>query len=174
MRRSQIRVQYGRRLRSAPFFSQRLECANCKQNCKPTAQYRTALVSQAVSACLNLGLCRVTTRLPPFSTISNLCSHFDRNWRPDFKPILPCLSYTHKEGRRLKRAVEESIMAEEHAKAITAVRAKLVEQRRDLVTDLGKTAKRRTKGSLIKLIAIQSAIDTLDKAYQDEKEDMVG
>ena len=65
-------------------------------------------------------------------------------------------------------------MVEEHAKAITAARAKLVEQRRDLVTDLGRTAKRRTKGNLIKLIAIQSAIDALDKAYQDEKVDMVG
>jgi len=65
-------------------------------------------------------------------------------------------------------------MAEERAKAITAARAKLVEQRRDLVTDIGRTAKRRTKGNLIKLIAIQSAIDALDKAYQDEKADMVG
>jgi hypothetical protein len=65
-------------------------------------------------------------------------------------------------------------MAEEHAKAITAARAKLVEQRRDLVTDIGGTAKRRTKRNLIKLIPIQSAIDALDKAYQDEKADMVG
>ena len=65
-------------------------------------------------------------------------------------------------------------MAEEHAKAITAARTKLVEQRRDLVTDLGRTAKRRTKGSLVKLIALQAAIDALDKAYQDEKADMVG
>jgi hypothetical protein len=77
---------------------------------------------------------------------------------------------------RSRQAVfkERAIMAEEHAKAITAARAKLVEQRRDLVTDLGRTAKRRTKGNLIKLIAIQSAIDALDKAYQDEKVDMVG
>ena len=65
-------------------------------------------------------------------------------------------------------------MAEEHAKAITAARAKLVEQRRDLVTDIGRTAKRRTKGSQVKLIALQAAIDALDKAYQDEKADMVG
>jgi hypothetical protein len=65
-------------------------------------------------------------------------------------------------------------MAEEHAKAITVARAKLVEQRRDLVTDIGRTAKRRTKGSLVKLIALQAAIDALDKAYQDEKADMVG
>ena len=42
-------------------------------------------------------------------------------------------------------AIGEAIMAEEHAKGITAARAKLVEQRRDLVTDLGKTAKRKTK-----------------------------
>ena len=55
-------------------------------------------------------------------------------------------------------------MAEEHAKAITAARAKLVEQRRDLVTDIGRTAKVRTKGNLIKL----------NKAYEDEKADMVG
>jgi len=72
------------------------------------------------------------------------------------------------------RAIGEAIMAEEHAKAVTAARAKLVAQRRDLVTDLGKTAKRRTKGNFIKLIALQSAIDALDKAYQDEKADMVG
>ena len=65
-------------------------------------------------------------------------------------------------------------MAEEHAKAITAARAKLVEQRRDLVSGIGRTAKRRTKGDLIKLIALQSAIDALDKAYEDEKADMVG
>jgi hypothetical protein len=65
-------------------------------------------------------------------------------------------------------------MAEEHAKAITAARAKLVEQRRDLVADIGRTAKVRTKGSVIKLIALQSAIDALDKAYEDEKADMVG
>ena len=65
-------------------------------------------------------------------------------------------------------------MAEEHAKAITAARAKLVEQRRDLVSDIGRTTKRRTKGNLVKLIALQSAIDILDKAYQDEKADMVG
>ena len=52
--------------------------------------------------------------------------------------------------------------------------AKLVEQRRDLVTDIGKTAKVRTKGNVIKLIALQSAIDALDKAYEDEKEDMAG
>jgi hypothetical protein len=65
-------------------------------------------------------------------------------------------------------------MAEDHAKAITAARAKLVEQRRDLVTDIGRTAKGRTKGNVSKLIALQSAIDALDKAYEDEKEDMVG
>ena len=65
-------------------------------------------------------------------------------------------------------------MAEDHAKAITAARAKLVEQRRDFVTDIGKTAKVRTKGNVIKLIALQSAIDALDKAYEDEKEDMAG
>ena len=65
-------------------------------------------------------------------------------------------------------------MAEEHAKAITAAREKLVAQRRNLVTDLGRTAKGRTKGNLIKLIALQSAIDALDKAYEDEKADMVG
>ena len=34
--------------------------------------------------------------------------------------------------------------------------------------------KGRTKGNLIKLIALQSAIDALDKAYEDEKADMVG
>jgi hypothetical protein len=66
------------------------------------------------------------------------------------------------------------MMAEEHAKAITVARAKLVEQRRDLVADIRRTAKRRTKGNFIKLIALQSAIDALDKAYQDEKADMVG
>jgi len=65
-------------------------------------------------------------------------------------------------------------MAEEHAKAITAARSKLVEQRRNLVTDIGKAAKGKTKGNLIKLIALQSAIDALDKAYEDEKADMVG
>jgi hypothetical protein len=78
------------------------------------------------------------------------------------------------EQEQTRDFLRRAIMAEEHAKAITAARAKLVEQRRDLVTDLGRTAKRRTKGNLIKLIAIQSAIDALDKAYQDEKEDMVG
>ena len=45
--------------------------------------------------------------------------------------------------------------------------------RRDLVTDIGRTAKRRAKGNLIKLIAIQQLIDALDKAYEDEKADMV-
>ena len=65
-------------------------------------------------------------------------------------------------------------MAEEHAKAITSARAKLVEQRRNLVTDIQKTGKGRTKGHLIKLIALKSAIDALNKAYEDEKADMVG
>jgi len=65
-------------------------------------------------------------------------------------------------------------MAEENAKATMAARAKLVEQRRDLVSDIGRTAKKRTKGTLVKLIALQAAIDALDKAYQDEKADMVG
>ena len=65
-------------------------------------------------------------------------------------------------------------MAEEHAKAITAARAKLVERRRNLVTGVGRTAKGRTKGNLTKLIVLQSAIDMLDKAYEDEKADMVG
>jgi hypothetical protein len=50
-------------------------------------------------------------------------------------------------------------MAEEHAKAITAAREKLVAQRRNLVTDLGRTAKGRTKGNLIKVITLQAAID---------------
>ena len=65
-------------------------------------------------------------------------------------------------------------MAEELAKAITTARAKLVEQRRNLVTGVGRTAKGRTKGKLTKLIVLQSAIDMLDKAYEDEKADMVG
>jgi len=65
-------------------------------------------------------------------------------------------------------------MAEQHAKAITSARAKLVEQRRNLVAGIQKTGKGRTKGNLIKLIALQSAIDALDKAYEDEKADMVG
>ena len=66
-------------------------------------------------------------------------------------------------------------MAEEHAKAIAAARAKLVKQRRNLVTDLKKNhAKGRTEGNVGKLIKLQSAIDALDKAYEDEKADMVG
>ena len=60
-------------------------------------------------------------------------------------------------------------MAEEHAKAITAARAKLVKQRRNLVTDLDWTG-----GNVAKLIELQSAIDALDKAYEDEKADMAG
>jgi hypothetical protein len=79
-------------------------------------------------------------------------------------------------GGRFLRALDtrRAIMAEEHAKAITTARAKLVAQRRNLVTGLGRTAKARTKGNLTKLIVLQAAIDALDKAYDDEKADMVG
>ena len=50
-------------------------------------------------------------------------------------------------------------MAEEHAKAIAAARAKLVKQRRNLVTDLKKNhAKGRTEDNVGKLIELQSAI----------------
>jgi hypothetical protein len=66
------------------------------------------------------------------------------------------------------------MMAEDHAKAITAARAKLVAQRRNLVIAIGSTAKGRTKGILVKLILLQSAIDALHKAYEDEKADMAG
>jgi hypothetical protein len=77
-------------------------------------------------------------------------------------------------GGRIFEGNRSAMMAEDHAKAITAARAKLVEQRRNLVTDIGRTAKGRTKGNLVKLILLQSAIDALDKAYEDEKADMVG
>ena len=66
-------------------------------------------------------------------------------------------------------------MAEEHAKAIAATRSKLVEQRRNLVTDLGKKdANGKAEENLRALIMLQAAIDALDKAYEDEKADMLG
>jgi hypothetical protein len=66
-------------------------------------------------------------------------------------------------------------MAEEHAKAIAATRTKLVKQRRNLVTDLGKKdANGKAEENLRALIMLQAAIDALDKAYEDEKADMLG